>query len=503
MSKLLDAGHHVRVLTRSPGRAERYDWSDRVRLFIGDVLEPDTLVPAVQGCDAAYYLVHSIGTGGDFAATEATAARNVRDAADAAGLHRIVYLGGMGRGDALSAHLESRHSVGEILASGRTATTELRAAVIIGSGSISFEMLRYLTEVLPAMITPRWVRTKCQPISIRDVLDYLTAVLDDPENVDRVLEIGGPDVVSYAEMMQTYAEVAGLPRRIIVPVPLLSPRLSSRWVGLVTPLPARIAVPLIDSLRHEVVMTNHAIDTLVPHQPLTFRDALELALRRTRAEAIDTRWTDAGFTPADTIPGDPDWAGGSLFEDHQTVDSDATPEALYTAFARIGGEHGYYVADWAWTLRGLADKLIGGPGLRRGRRHPVDLRPGEALDFWRVVEVEPGRQLVLQAEMKVPGKAWLTWRIERREEPDRVRLDQVAFFAPKGLFGRLYWYAMLPFHWLIFRRMAHAIADHAVRSGGEPHPTSMARDALVGDEATGPPDRDSEVVGQSLADGYG
>ena len=314
----------------------------------------------------------------------------------------------MGRGTELSAHLASRHQVGEILASGSTPTTELRAAVIIGAGSISFEMLRYLTEVLPAMVTPRWVRTRCQPIAIRDVLYYLAAVLNDPETIDRVLEIGGPDVVTYAEMMQTYAEVAGLPRRFIVPVPFLSPRLSSRWVGLVTPLPASIAVPLIDSLRHEVVMTDHEIDTLVPHQPLGFRESLELALRLTRAEAIDTRWTDTGFTPADTIPGDPDWAGGSLFEDHQTVDAVTTPEALYRAFARIGGEHGYYVSNWAWSVRGLIDKLVGGPGLRRGRRHPLDLRRGDALDFWRVVDAEPGLQLVLQAEMKLPGKAWLT-----------------------------------------------------------------------------------------------
>jgi hypothetical protein len=251
---------------------------------------------------------------------------------------------------------------------------------------------------------------------------------------------------------------------MIVPVPLLSPRLSSRWVGLVTPLPARIAVPLIDSLRHEVVMTDRAIDALMPHQPLGFRTALELALRHTRAEAIDTRWTDAGFTPADVIPGDPDWAGGSLFEDHQTVECTATRDALYRAFARIGGEHGYYVANWAWTVRGLADKLLGGPGLRRGRRHPLDLRPGESLDFWRVVDAEPGRQLVLQAEMKVPGKAWLMWCIEPAETTDAVRLHQVAVFAPKGLFGRLYWYTMLPFHWLIFRRMAHAITAEAART---------------------------------------
>ena len=481
VSALLDAGYRVRVLSRSPGRTERYEWSDRVRSFTGDVLEPGTLAPAFEGCDAVYYLVHSIGTGDDFAATEATATRNVRDAADSTGLRRIVYLGGMGRGDALSTHLASRHQVGEILASGRTPTTELRAAVIIGSGSISFEMLRYLTEVLPAMITPRWVRTKCQPIAIRDVLVYLTGVLEDHETVDRVLEIGGPDVVTYAEMMQTYAQVAGLPQRIIVPVPLLSPKLSSRWVGLVTPLPTRIAVPLIDSLRFEVVMTDHEIDRLVPHEPLGFRESLELALRLTRAEAIDTRWTDAGFTAADTIPGDPEWAGGSLVEDHQTVQSGATSTALYEAFARIGGEHGYYVSNWAWSIRGLADKLVGGPGLRRGRRHPVHLRPGDALDFWRVVEADPGVQLVLEAEMKLPGKAWLTWRIERDEASGKTLLHQVAYFAPKGLLGRVYWYTMLPFHQLIFRRMAYAIADEGMliertarREGGmEPAPTNF------------------------------
>ena len=247
VSKLLDAGYRVRVLTRSTGRAERYEWSDRVRLFTGDVLEPETLARALAGCDAAYYLVHSIGTGGDFAATEATAAQNVRDAADVAALRRIVYLGGMGSGHDLSEHLASRHRVGEILASGRTATTELRAAVIIGSGSISFEMLRYLTEVLPAMVTPRWVRTKCQPIAISDVLHYLTAVLDDSETVDRVLEIGGPDVVTYAEMMQTYAEVAGLPRRIIVPVPL--PARGCRRGGSVWSHRCRPASPFHSSTR--------------------------------------------------------------------------------------------------------------------------------------------------------------------------------------------------------------------------------------------------------------
>ena len=470
--KLLEDGHRVRVLARTPSRARRYDWSDRVEIVTGDVLEPDSLDAAFDGVDVVYYLVHSIGSGssdGGFAATEARAAEHVRDAAERAGLERIVYLGGMGTGDDLSEHLESRHRVGEILASGRTPTTELRAAVIIGSGSLSFEMLRYLTEVLPVMVTPSWVRTRCQPIAVRDVLHYLTRIIDDTEHVDRVLDIAGPDIVTYAEMMQTFASVAELPRRIIVPIPVLSPGLSSRWVGLVTPLPASVARPLIDSLRHEVVQHDHDIDVLVPHQPVPFREALELALRHTRAEAVDTRWSDAGFTPADTIPGDPEWAGGATYTDHQTVATTADADALYTAFARIGGSNGYYVANWAWWVRGLADKVIGGPGLRRGRRHPVDLRAGESLDFWRVVRADPGEQLVLQAEMKVPGKAWLTWRIEPADgdDPSAPRqLHQVAFFAPKGLFGRAYWFVMLPFHWLIFQRMAHAVVRHAEGTAG-------------------------------------
>jgi uncharacterized protein YbjT (DUF2867 family) len=476
VSKLIESGYSVRVLVRSAARARRQQWSDDVEMVVGDVLEAPTLTSAFEGCEAAYHLVHAMGTGSDFDESEARAAENVRDAAAAAQLSRIVYLGGMGDDSSeLSAHLTSRHRVGQILASGPTPVTELRAAVIIGSGSLSFEMLRYLTEVLPVMITPSWVRTKCQPIAIRDVLHYLVGVLDDTSHADHVVDIGGPDVLTYADMMRVFAEVAGLPRRVIIPVPLLSPRLSSLWIGLVTPLPARTARPLVDSLRHEVTVQQHGteagIEALVPHEPLPFREAVELALRRTRAEAVDTRWSDAGFTPADPLPGDPEWSGGASYTDHQVVTTAATPEQLHRSFARIGGTNGYYVADWAWWLRGLADRIIGGPGLRRGRRHPVELRAGESLDFWRVVEVDD-RQLVLQAEMKVPGKAWLTWRIEPDDDDTdisadtgtgQIQLHQVAFFAPKGLFGRLYWYTMLPFHWLIFRRMALAIVSHAER----------------------------------------
>ena len=457
--RLLEAGHDVRVLARSPAGARQYSWSDDVELVQGDVLERESLDAAFAGCSVAYYLIHSMGAASDFADTDARAAANFRDAADAATIERIVYLGGMGSDAELSRHLASRQQVGEILASGSTPTTELRAAVIIGSGSLSFEMLRYLTEVLPVMTTPTWVRTRCQPIAIRDVLHYLVGVLDDTESVDRILDIGGPDVVSYQEMMQLFAELAGLRKRVIIPVPVLSPGLSSRWVGLVTPLPASIARPLVDSLRHEVVMTDHAIDDLVPHEPLDLRTAVELALRRTGTEAVETRWTDAGFNPADAMPGDPEWAGGATFTDRQTVDTTASRGALFEAFARIGGTNGYYVANWAWRLRGLLDRLIGGPGLRRGRRHPVDLRAGESLDFWRVLKVAPDRELVLEAEMRVPGRAWLAWKIE--PGTDGSRLEQTAYFAPRGLWGRAYWYAMLPFHWAIFARMARAIARRA------------------------------------------
>ncbi len=427
------------------------------------MLDAGSLTAAFDGCTAAFYLVHSMGGGGDFAATDARAAENFRDAADAAGVGRIVYLGGMGAGPDLSTHLESRHRVGEILASGATPTTELRAAVIIGSGSLSFEMLRYLTEVLPVMITPRWVDTRCQPIAIRDVLHYLVGVLSDTEPVDRILDIGGPDVLTYADMMQTYAAVAGLRRRIIVPVPVLSPSLSSRWVGLVTPLPSSIARPLIDSLRHEVVMTDHHIDELVPHDPIDFRTAVELAVRRTSTELVVTRWSDSGYTPADTIPGDPQWAGGATLADHQTVETTASRAALYEAFARIGGANGYYVVDWAWRVRGLMDRAIGGPGLRRGRRHPVELRPGESLDFWRVRTVDVGVELGLEAEMKVPGQSLVVVAHRRGRRARRARAAPDRMVRPAWPVGA----GLLVRHVAVPRRhlRRHGPIDHPARRG--------------------------------------
>ena len=458
--QLLEAGHEVRCMVRQPGRLELHPWRDRVEVVVADALDPDTLGPALEGCDRAVYLIHSMDGAGDFAGRDRRAAANVAEAAAAAGVGRIVYLGGLGReGDDLSAHLSSRHEVGHVLASSGVPVTEVRAAVIIGSGSVSFEMLRHLTEVLPAMVTPTWVQTRCQPIAARDVLSVLVAAVEDTGPDGHVWEVGGPDVLTYEEMMQVYAEEAGLPRRWIVRVPVLSPRLSSRWVGLVTPLPVGVARPLIDSLVHEVVASEDRTAEILGRPPTPYRVAVRLALQRVEHGDVETRWSDAVQRPAAPLPTDPEWAGATWLRDLQVVDTPASSSDLFWAVARIGGDHGYYAADWAWQIRGLLDTLVGGVGLRRGRRHPVDLRPGEALDFWRVADVRPGRRLLLVAEMKLPGEAWLEFEIEDRDGGSRLR--QTAHFAPRGLLGRLYWYVLLPFHVMVFGPMARRIARAA------------------------------------------
>ncbi len=456
---LLASGHEIRCMSRSPSRLDLDPWRDQVEVVAGDVLDRGSLEAALSGCDYAYYLVHSMGAAADFQAADRAGAVNFQQAADAAGLKRIIYLGGLGEDDAeLSSHLDSRHEVGRLLAGGTTPVTELRAAVIIGSGSVSFEMLRYLTEVLPAMTTPKWVRSRCQPIAIRDVLTVLEKVLDE-RGGSRVIEIGGPDVVTYQDMMQVYAEEAGLRRRLIIPVPVLSPGLSSLWIGLVTPLPTGVARPLVDSLRHDVVVSDSvAVGELVPN-PLPFRDSVRLAIARYADGEVVTRWSDAGENSALPIPSDPDWSGGSVMVDEQIVDSTADPDALFWAVSRIGGGVGYYTFDWAWVVRGWIDSMVGGIGLRRGRRHPETLHEGESLDFWRVSVVEPPRRLLLRAEMKLPGEAFLEWVIEG--EAGHSTLRQTAYFAPRGLWGRIYWFVLFPFHVAIFGPMARRIARAA------------------------------------------
>ncbi|MDH4117657.1 MAG: SDR family oxidoreductase [Acidimicrobiia bacterium] len=454
---LLAAGHAVRAITRSPTSLRDYPWRDDVEVMQADLLDPATILPALDGMDAAYYLVHSMGTG-DFQDLDRRAAANMAAAAEQAGIERMIYLGALGRGD-LSPHLASRQEVGEILATGPVPVTEFRAAVIIGSGSLSFEMTRYLTEVLPVMMTPSWVRTRCQPIAIRDVLSYLEGALVHSETKGRIIEIGGPEVLTYEEMMQGYAGAAGLRRRLIIRVPVLSLGLSARWVGLVTPLPSSVAEHLVESLRHEVVVTDTSADELIPVQRIGYREAVSQAIEQTRGADVPTRWTRSSWQPADPLPSDPSHAFGTIFSDRREVEVEADPADVAWAFMRVGGANGYYAARWAWHIRGIIDQLFGGAGLRRGRRHPEEIRVGEPLDFWRVVRVEPGTSLELKAEMLLPGEAWLGWTVERTGTGSR--LVQTAWFVPRGLFGRIYWYAMLPFHALVFPQMARGIAAAA------------------------------------------
>lgn len=469
--ELLARGHDVVCAARSPEKLSGRAWVAQVTVHPADVGDRASLERAFGGADVVYHLVHSMDGEGDFAERDRAAAVNVREAAASAGVARVVYLGGLGRADdQLSAHLSSRHEVGRLLADGPVPVTELRAAVIIGSGSASFEMLRHLVEVLPVMVTPRWVDTRCQPIAIRDVLAALCQVLEVPGTAGRVLELGGPDVLTYREMMQVYARVAGLRRRVIVPVPVLTPRLSSRWVGLVTPLPAGLARPLVASLVNEVVVEDDAAAGLLDPPSVPFARSVELALRRIQDLAVDTTWANASLPsavveprprrPEDPSPQDPAWAGGTVLSDERVVEVSAPAEAVFASVTAIGGARGYRSAQWLWEVRGLLDALVGGTGLRRGRRHPTELAVGEAVDFWRVEALEEPVLLRLRAEMKLPGAAWLEFRIEPTATGSR--LTQRARFHPRGLWGRVYWLVVLPFHGLIFPRMARDLAHDGV-----------------------------------------
>lgn len=464
--ELLAAGHHVRCLARTPARLDGVEWRNDVEVMSADVLDQNSLVDPLRDIEAVYYLVHAMGQDGDFEESDRVGAENTRMAAEKAGVSQIVYLGGLGDGDPedLSNHLASRHEVGRVLADGHVPVTELRAAVIIGSGSASFEMLRCLAEVLPAMICPRWVtKTKCQPIAIADVLHYLVAVIEIPEARGQILEIGGPDVLTYRDMMDRYALAAGLRRRLIVPVPILTPRLSSHWVNLVTPLPYTLARPLVDSLINDVVVTpERDISRLVDHRPRTLDLAIEQALAVVKDLHIKTSWMDSARhkTSAMPTPQDPDWAGGTIYQDIQEVITPASPEALFATVAGIGGARGWYAANALWTIRGSLDKLVGGVGMRRGRRHPDLLRVGDALDFFRVEAHEPPALLRLQAEMKVPGAAWLEWRI-LADDQGATQLRQLARFHPRGVAGRAYWWILLPIHKVIWRQLAERLARTA------------------------------------------
>ncbi len=458
VSELLAHGHQVRCVARTPRKLDPAPWRDQVEVVRADIA--DDLTEAMTGIDTAVFLVHSIGEGKDWIARERAIAESFRRSAERAGVGRIVYLGGLGDDHSeLSAHLRSRHDVGAVLADGPIETVELRAAVVIGAGSASFEMLRYLTEVLPVMVTPKWVDTLCQPISIRDVLHYLVSVIEEPAPLAGVLEIGGPDVVSYAEMMAVYAQQAGLKKRRLIPVPVLTPRLSSLWVGLVTPVPAQLARPLVDSLVNSVTVNDHRAESLFPFERVPLAEAIHRAIGRTAVGDVPTKFDDASSPVWQSAATDPAWTGGTELTDVRTVVARADPHATWEAVCRIGGDKGWYTGEFLWKLRGLLDQIFGGPGLRRGRRDPDHLSVGEPVDFWRVEDIENDRLLVLHAEMRLPGEAWLSWQME--PVTDGTLLVQTARYRPRGLLGRAYWFAILPFHQLVFPALVNGIARDA------------------------------------------
>jgi uncharacterized protein YbjT (DUF2867 family) len=471
--RLLQAGYPVRCMVRDASRLQGRSWTDQVEIVEGDPSRPETLPAALEGVWATYYLIHSLTDTREYRERDMAVARTFAHAAKAAGVERIIYLGGLGDPDTeLSVHLRSRQETGAALSEAGVPVTEFRAAVIVGAGSLSFEMIRYLTERLPAMICPSWVYTRIQPSAINDVLSYMVNALEVPESAGRTIEIGGADVLAYGDMMKVYARVRGL-RRVLIPVPVLTPRLSAHWVHWVTPVHANIVYPLIEGMRNEVVVRDDSAKTLFPDiHPVGYEAAVRRALASLEAGQVETSWSDSlvssvGDVRPVTLTNDK----GLNIERRQGVVA-APPEDVYTVFSGLGGKTGWLYANWLWQLRGIADRIVGGPGFRRGRRDPEELRVGDALDFWRVEAVEPGRLLRLRAEMKVPGQAWLQFEARPRSDGSTL-LVQTAFLAPRGLFGFLYWYGLYPFHGIIFRNMIRAIGQRAETLASEQAPMTM------------------------------
>jgi len=458
VSELLDEGYRVRCIVREPRKLNQRPWANdpRVSIAKSDLSVDDGLEQHLEGCQAAYYLIHSMEVSGkQYAHRDRQLAERFVAAADQAGVKRVIYLGGLGElGDGLSEHLSSRREVEEILASSSVQLTAFRAAMIIGSGSASFEILRYLVERLPIMVTPSWVKTESQPIAISDVLHWLVRCLKVPETEGQTLEIGGADVLAYSDLMRIMAEELELPKRLIIPMPVLTPRLSSGWISLVTPVSYKIARPLAEGLKNRVVVRDPRVQELMPHTPLDARESMRRALQRVRTNEVTTRWSVAG-----PVPGDPDWAGGTVFVDERTIEIDAPTARVFSAVCRIGGGHGWYAGDLLWRIRGWMDTLVGGPGLRRGRRDPNLIEFGETLDFWRIIGIEQDRSLSLLAEMKLPGIANLHFKLIPSD--NRTKLTMTARFRPKGIVGIAYWYTVLPLHHIVFAGMLNGIKRSA------------------------------------------
>jgi uncharacterized protein YbjT (DUF2867 family) len=455
-------------LVRDAHKVSEQPWANQVEIVEGNANNPSDLRRALNGVHTAFYLLHSINAGKNFDEVESAMAKNFAESAQAESVSQIVYLGGIANDKNRSQHLASRMNTGALLASGKVPVLELRAGIIIGSGSASFEMLRHLTHRLPIMTTPKWVSNLTQPISIRDALYYLRKCATLPNPVSKICDIGGKEVLSYADMMQKFAKLSGLRKRWIIQVPVLTPKLSSLWIGFVTPVPTSLARPLVESLISEVVADpKKSIDSIIAPPPEGFIDvegAIKLALSRIADREVISRWSDAAYptAPWQKAQSDPDWAGEMVLRDRRESTTDATATSLWQAVESIGGDNGWYGADLLWFLRGLIDRLFGGVGLRRGRRDQLNLRVGDSLDFWRVDELERGVRLKLYAEMILPGKAWLEFKIIEDQGKRIVR--QEASFSPRGLGGQLYWYAVLPFHFFVFPTMLRNIIRKANRT---------------------------------------
>ena len=458
----------VRVLVRDAQKVKDQPWAKDADIVEGNANSPDDLRRALRGVHTAFYLLHSINAGKNFDEVESAMARNFAAAAEAENVSQIIYLGGIANDKNRSQHLASRMNTGSQLASGKVPVLELRAGIIIGSGSASFEMLRHLTHRLPIMTTPKWVSNLTQPISIRDALYYLRKCAALPAPISKICDIGGQEVLSYADMMQKFAKLSGLRKRWIIQVPVLTPKLSSLWIGFVTPVPTSLARPLVESLISEVVADpKKSIDSIIAPPPEGFIDvegAIKLALSKIADHDVITRWSDAAYptAPWQKAQCDPEWAGEMVLRDRREQATDASAPALWQAIESIGGDNGWYGADFLWYMRGLLDRLVGGVGLRRGRRDPVTLRIGDSLDFWRVEELDRGARLKLYAEMILPGKAWLEFSIA--EENGKRIVRQEASFSPRGLGGQLYWYAVLPFHIFVFPTMMRNLIRKANRT---------------------------------------
>lgn len=459
---LLEEGHRVVCMVRDERRfAAKSDLSEEVEIISGDLLKSESLNEIPSDIDAAYYLVHSMSSSDSgFADMERQSSENFSNAIKKTNCKQIIYLTGIANDEHLSKHLGSRLAVEEELKSSGIVCTILRAAIIIGSGSASFEIIRDLTEKIPVMVAPKWVKTKCQPIGIRDVLGYLIGVLHNDKAFNQTFDIGGPDILTYKNMLLDYANERGL-KRWIITVPVLTPRLSSLWLNLITPVPYSLARSLVDSMKNEVVCKDDSIKNVVPRKCLTYAEALHLAFEKIDQNSIVSSWKDAlnrGYLHTDFMDQIKVPQNGTL-QYKVKMPFERKAEEVFENIWSIGGSRGWYFMDWLWQLRGLLDKIFGGVGTRRGRTSNIDLQAGDVLDFWRVLLADrKNKRLLLYAEMKVPGEAWLELKLV--EFHGQAFLSQIATFRPKGLWGRIYWYAMWPFHIVLFKGMAKEITTY-------------------------------------------